>query len=66
MTKAFAECDAWSNRFSSSKCVAVPKPERIRFVGYSMVDMITLAYADMPYGHSQQLNYRYDRFGDRF
>lgn len=66
MTKAFADGDAWSNRFSSSKGVAVPKPERIRFVGYSMVDMITLAYADMPYGHSQQLNCRYDRFGDRF
>ncbi|WP_155895548.1 hypothetical protein [Comamonas aquatica] len=66
MTKAFAEGDAWSNRFSSSKGVSVPKPQRVRFVGYSMVEMIALAYDDIPFEHSQQLNCRYERFGDRF
>lgn len=66
MTKAFADGDAWSNRFSSSKGVSVPKPQRMRFVGYSMGQMIELAYGDMAFEHSQQLNCRYDRFGDRF
>lgn len=64
MTKAFAEGDPWSNRFSASKGVSIPKPERIRFVGYSMVDVAIAVFDDLPDYLSDQLSWRLNRWKD--
>lgn len=55
MTKAFADGEPWSNRFSSSRGVTVPKPERIRFSGYSFSDVATAVFHDLPAFCSEQL-----------
>lgn len=47
MTKAFEEGEAWKNRFSSSKGVTIPKPERIRFAGYSFGDVAQLVFDEL-------------------
>jgi hypothetical protein len=57
MTKAFADGVPWSNRFSSSKGLTVPKPERIRFVGYSLGDVATAVFHDLPDFWSDQLRW---------
>jgi hypothetical protein len=65
MTKAFAEGDAWKNRFSSSKGITVPKAERIRFAGYSLVDMLQLVFDHcLHYVHTHQINYGLSRYKD--
>lgn len=64
MTKAFAEGDAWSNRFSSSKHVTVPKPQRIRFVGWELADVCMAVFDDMPDHFSCQLSWRLNHFKD--
>lgn len=64
MTKAFAEGEAWSNRFSSSKGVTVPKPERIRFLGYSLCDVAKAVFDDLPDYLSEQLSWGMTRFKD--
>jgi hypothetical protein len=64
MTKAFADGDPWSNRFSSSKGVKVPKPERIRFVGYSFSDVAKAVFDDLPPFVSDQLSWGMTRWKD--
>jgi hypothetical protein len=64
MTKAYAECEPWSNRFSSSKGVTVPKPERIRFVGYTMGEVATAVFNDLPLHTSAQLRWDLSRWKD--
>lgn len=64
MTKAFAEGDKWQNRFSSSKGVPVPKPERVRFNGYGLVDVIRVVFDDLPECVSSQLRWGLSRFKD--
>lgn len=64
MTKAFAEGDPWSNRFSSAKGVTVPKPERIRFVGYSLAEVAMVVFDDLPAFRSDQLNWGLTRWND--
>ncbi|GAB3188336.1 rolling circle replication-associated protein [Hydrogenophaga aquatica] len=64
MVKAFADGDAWSNRFSSSKGVTVPKPERMRFVGYSLCEVLELVFNDLPHYVSDQLTWGMGRFKD--
>lgn len=68
MTKAFADGDAWSNRFSSSKGITVPKPQRMRFVGWNMADVLTAVLDDLDlacgYRHSDQLQWHLSRFRD--
>jgi hypothetical protein len=64
MTKAFADGDAWSNRFSSSKTVTVPKPQRIRFVGWRLGDVAATVFDDLPPYISEQLLWGMTRFKD--
>lgn len=64
MTKAFAEGEPWSNRFSSSRGVSVPKPERIRFTGYSFSEVATAVFQDMPGFHTEQLSWGLTRWKD--
>ena len=64
MTKAFAEGDKWQNRFSASKGVPVPKPERVRFNGYGLADVIRAVFDDMPACVSAQLRWGLSRFKD--
>ena len=64
MIKAFADGDAWSNRFSSSKGVTVPKAERIRFAGYTLPEVLQLVLEDLPRHVSEQLRMGLSRFKD--
>lgn len=64
MTKAFADGDAWSNRFSASKGVTVPKPERIRFAGYSFCEAAQIVFDDLPPYLSEQLRWSISRWKD--
>ena len=64
MVKAFADGDAWSNRFSSSKGVTVPKAERIRFAGYTLPEVLQLVLEDLPRHVSEQLRMGLNRFKD--
>ncbi len=64
MTKAFADGDEWSNRFSSSKGISIPKPERIRFAGYSFGDVATVIFDDLPPYFSEQLQWGLNRWKD--
>jgi hypothetical protein len=57
MTKAYAEGEPWSNRFSSSRGVTIPRPERIRFVGYSLGEVATVVFDDMPEFWCDQLRW---------
>jgi len=50
MLKAFADGDAWSNRYSSGGLDALPVPQRVRFAAYSMAEMIQLAYDEIAGG----------------
>lgn len=61
MTKAFAEGDAWSNRYSSSGNVTVPKPVRIRFTGWSFADVCIAVFDDMGEHDSSQLRWQLTR-----
>lgn len=47
MLKAFRDGDDWSNRYSAGGLSALPAPERVRFQGASLVDLITLAYSEI-------------------
>ena len=53
-----------SNRFSSSKGVKVPKPERIRCVGYSFCDVAQAVFDDLPPFVSYQLRWGMTRWKD--
>ncbi len=64
MVKAFADGDAWSNRFSSSKGVTVPKPVRIRFAGWKLTDVMMVVFDELPDHHSDQLNWRLNQYKD--
>lgn len=66
MTKAFAEGEPWSNRFSSSRGVTVPKPERMRFTGYSLLDMAKVVFDDLPDCAGEQLQWGLNRWKDGF
>lgn len=66
MTKAFADGEAWSNRFSASKGVTIPKPERIRFTGYSLLDMARAVFDDLPDCVDSQLQWGLNRWKDGF
>lgn len=57
MTKAYAEGDPWSNRFSSSTGVSVPEPDRMRFIGYSLSEVATVVFDDLPPFVSEQLRW---------
>ncbi len=64
MTKAYAEGEPWSNRFSSSKGVSVPKPERIRFAGYTFAEVAIAVFDDLPTYLSDQLQFGLSRWKD--
>ena len=64
MTKAFAEGEPWSNRFSASKGVTVPKPERIRFTGYGMTDVAQCVFDDLPACVVDQVRWGLTRWRD--
>lgn len=64
MTKAYAEGEPWSNRFSSSKGVTVPKPERIRFAGYTMAEVAIAVFDDLPSYLTDQLQFGMSRWKD--
>jgi hypothetical protein len=64
MTKAFADGDPWSNRFSSSRGVTVPPVERIRFTGYTFSEVATAVFDDLPPFGSEQLSWGLDRWKD--
>jgi hypothetical protein len=66
MTKAFAEGEPWSNRFSSSKGLTIPKPERMRFTGYSLLDMARAVFDDLPACAGEQLHWGLNRWKDGF
>ena len=66
MVKAFSDGDAWSNRFSSSKGVTVPKPERMRFVGCTLLDVVRLIFDDLPPCRMEQYVCGMTRFSDGF
>ena len=50
MLKAFADGDAWSNRYSAGGLDALPAAQRVRFLGYSLSDMVQLAYDEIATG----------------
>lgn len=64
MTKAYADGEPWSNRFSSSKGVTVPKPERIRFAGYTMAEVAIVVFDDLPAYLTDQLQFGMNRWKD--
>jgi hypothetical protein len=64
MTKAFAEGEPWSNRFSSSRGVTVPKPERMRFIGYGMTEVAVAVFDDLPVYTTSQLSWGLNRWKD--
>lgn len=65
MTKAFAEGDAWSNRFSSSKGITIPKAERVKFVGYTLSEVAMAVFDDFPQGWgTDQLRWGLNRWKD--
>lgn len=64
MTKAFADGDPWTNRFSSSRGVTVPKAERIRFAGYAFCDVARAVFEDMPGFWGDQLRWGMTRWKD--
>ena len=64
MTKAFAEGEPWSNRFSASKGVTVPKPVRIRFTGYGMTDVAQCVFDDLPACVVDQVRWGLTRWRD--
>lgn len=65
MTKAFAEGDAWSNRFSSSKGQPVPQPQRMKFVGWDLGDVCRVVFDDLPGGASgEQVAWGVTRYRD--
>ncbi|MCW5649192.1 MAG: hypothetical protein KIS62_05575 [Ramlibacter sp.] len=64
MTKAFAEGDPWSNRFTSSRGITVPPPERLRFIGYSMMEIAQVVFDDMPEFISEQIRWGLNRWKD--
>lgn len=64
MTKAYADGEPWSKRFSSSRGVTIPKPERIRFWGYTMMDVAQLVFDDLPAFGVGQLEWGLNRWKD--
>lgn len=64
MTKAYAEGEPWAKRFSSSRGVSIPRPERIRFVGYSLTDVAQLVFDDLPHSCCDQLRWGLTRWKD--
>jgi hypothetical protein len=47
MLKAFADGDAWSNRYSSGGLGALPAIERARFVAKDLLELMTLCYGEI-------------------
>jgi hypothetical protein len=64
MVKAFEEGEAWSNRFSASKGLSVPKPERIRFMGYDMCSVAQAVFDDAAAFLSDQVSWGLNRWRD--
>jgi len=64
MMKAFEEGDSWSNRFSASRTVKVPKAERIRFVGYTFSEVAMAVFDDLPPYSTEQLLWGMNRWRD--
>lgn len=64
MLKAYAEGDAWSNRFSASQH-SIPEPQRAVFRGSSLREMIELSYAFAADGVCEITSWL-SRFGDTF
>ncbi len=44
MLKAFEDGDDWSNRYSASKGIEVPRPDVMRFTGSSLAELMGLVY----------------------
>lgn len=64
MTKAFAEGEPWSNRFSCSRGVTVPEPDLIRFAGYTFSEVAMAVFDDMPSFVSDQCRWGMSRWKD--
>jgi hypothetical protein len=64
MLKAYAEGDAWSNRFSASQH-SIPEPQRAVFRASSLREMIELSYAFAADGPCEITSWL-SRFGDTF
>ena len=65
MLKAFEDGDDWSNRYSGSAGVEIPKAVRMRFVGEQLADLIGLAYDDCASGPCEVMTWL-SRWGDVF
>lgn len=65
MLKAFADGEAWSNRYSSSTGLpAIPRPIRTRFEGWSLPDVMAMMLHDLPSYESHQLSWGLNKFKD--
>jgi hypothetical protein len=65
MLKAFEDGDDWSNRYSGSAGVELPKPVVVRFKAYSMAELIALAYGEVAEGVCECMTWL-EGFGDTF
>lgn len=64
MVKAFEEGEPWSKRYSGSKGLPIPKPERIRFVGYDLGEVCGLIFEDLGTYDTRQLRCSLNYFKD--
>ena len=65
MLKAFDEGDDWSNRYSGSAAVAIPKPVRREFVKAALQDLIGMVWDEVCIGDCDTFTWL-SRFGDTF
>jgi len=65
MLKAFHEGDEWSNRYSASAGLQLPKAQVVRFRSYAMADLIALAYEEVAQGVCECMTWL-SRWGDTF
>lgn len=65
MLKAFEDGDDWSNRYSASAGVTLPKAQVLRFRSYALADLIALAYDEIAAGACECMSWL-ARWGDTF
>lgn len=65
MLKAFEAGDDWSNRYSGSQGVEIPKAVRMRFVGAQLAELIGLVFDEVA-TPGCEVNSWLSRFGDVF
>lgn len=65
MLKAFEDGDDWSNRYSATSGVQLPKAQVVRFRAYALADLIALAYDEVASGVCEIMTWL-SRWGDTF